>query len=162
MQTNRHTEDSAIQTGFDWTTAYIIRLPGKSTAESMRQRQPSSYQWAAQGTSISGRFSRLPGDSSGYLLCTKHCCCRLLYLFRTCFPLSDIHNALSYQSHCPTHMLIRCCHGSVDDLGRYVVNLRAESCAYWSLCRLLLFEIMTHILPWAWFPKRFGSHFKPM
>lgn len=44
MQTNRHTEDSAIQTGFDWTTAYIIRLPGKSTAESMRQRQPSSYQ----------------------------------------------------------------------------------------------------------------------
>lgn len=46
MQTNRHTEDCAIQTGFDWITAYIIRLPGKSTAEGMRQRQPVSYQWA--------------------------------------------------------------------------------------------------------------------
>lgn len=44
MQTNRHTEDCAIQTGIDWITAYIIRLPGKSTAEGIRQRQPVSSQ----------------------------------------------------------------------------------------------------------------------
>lgn len=43
-QTNRHTEDSASQTGFDLITAYIIRLPGKSTAEGKRQRQPVSFQ----------------------------------------------------------------------------------------------------------------------
>lgn len=84
IQTNRHTEYCAIQTGFNWITAYIIRLPGKSTAEGIRQRQPVSSQWAGWGTSISGRFSRRPvswqGDGSCYILCTTHCCCKLLSL----------------------------------------------------------------------------------
>lgn len=90
---------------FDWITAYIITLPGKSTAEGIRQRQPESSKWAG---SLELVFQEV---RAGYRAHVTSCvprsrCCRLLSLQGAAFsPLSgDSHNDLCYRGRRPANM----------------------------------------------------------
>lgn len=137
MQTNRHTEDCAIQTGFDWITAYIIRLPGKSTAEGISQRQPVSLQWAGWGTSISGRFSKgslTPGRVTAHVTSSVS----LTVVADYCLSKGR------HSTHCQKFTMICLIRGapqqtcwsvadraactSVDTLGKHIVNIKAATC----------------------------------